>query len=80
MLRLHCRFLALHQLTASSVEYISKGLEIGRLSLQLTVMNTRRLTQKGGAKLESIGKPTGILQSLGPYITGVEFRFHGPLV
>ncbi len=51
--------------------------ESGGGLLQLTVMNSRRLTQKGGAKLESIGKPTGILQSLGPYITGA--AMHGRL-
>ena len=42
--------------------------------LQLYVMPSRRLTQKGGAKLESIGNPTGILQSLGPYITGEAYN------
>ena len=40
------------------------------LALQLTVMNTRRLTNKGAAKIEQIGQPTNLLQSLGPYITG----------
>lgn len=38
--------------------------------MQLTVMNTRRLTSKGAAKIEQIGQPTNLLQSLGPYITG----------
>lgn len=38
-------------------------------------MNKRRLTNKAEATIEKIGPPTGIIQSLGPYITGDSFPF-----
>ena len=41
------------------------------LLLQLTVLNLRKLTNKSGATIDKIGSPTGIIQSIGPYITGI---------
>lgn len=38
--------------------------------VQLYVMNKRRLTNRAEATIDKIGPPTGIIQSLGPFITG----------
>ena len=48
-------------------------IEMSYVVLQLTVLNLRKLTNKTGATIDQIGSPTGIIQSIGPYITGDDY-------
>ena len=40
------------------------------LAWQLLAMNLQKLTNKAGASIEDVGPPSGVLESLGPFITG----------